>query len=113
VADYAVTPANVKASAGASVEQRTCGEAGGLVAGDAVYLDANDPDADGVGKAKKADANAGVGQAAVDGICLHAASLGQPVLVCGADPDFTPGAALSATPRRRPSWPWTAPRPAS
>lgn len=88
-----VTPANVRGGAGASTNERTAGVA--LAAGDLVYLDANDLDVDSIGKAKLCDANAGVsGVAAADGICLHAAAVGQPVVVANGGANFVPGATL-------------------
>lgn len=94
MANLSTNPVNVRKSINAVENQRTCGEATGLQPGDLVYLDENDRDEDGVGKAKKADADASVGHADVDGVCVNYASLGQPITVVNSDPEFTPGATL-------------------
>lgn len=89
MADLSITAANVLASISASRRTGTAGAT--ITAGAALYRDAAD------GLLKLADNNgATAALAAVEGIALNGASTGQPVAYAAADPDFTPGATLTA-----------------
>lgn len=91
MADIVQVAANVRFSANARLDQKFAGES--IVMGQPVYYDAN---AGGV--VKKCTANAAAsGQPR--GVAASTADLGQPVLVCLQDPDFTPGFnTVAATP---------------
>ncbi len=91
MADLSITSSAVLSS-GTNFGQATAGE-NLATAGLVIFLDANDLDADSVGKAKTADANDTTKSKAV-GITVNIANVDQPVLYVSLDSKFTPGATL-------------------
>jgi hypothetical protein len=91
MADLSVTAGSVLPSNLGNLRQATLGEA--LAQGVVIFLDSNDPDTLGVGKAKGADGNDPTKWAAV-GITVTSGDVNQPVLYASLDSDFTPGATL-------------------
>lgn len=69
----------VTAGSNATKKQYTAGAT--ITQGQSIYLDASDTDANGVGKAKLADADASQAASQAVGIALHGALTGQPVVV--------------------------------
>lgn len=87
-ADYSVTAASVLASA-QGVKNKQYNAGASITAGQPVYLDANST-------WQLADANGASPLYKVEAIALHAASTGQPLIVCESDPSFTPGFTVAA-----------------
>ena len=87
MADVSVTAANVLASSRATKQVYTAGAT--ITAGQSVYFDSA------TNTVKLANANSTAATAAVIGVALHAALANQPVVICLADPAFTPGFTLS------------------
>lgn len=89
--DLVVTSANVRASNNGGASIVFSGTAGAAIAaGDVIYRDATD------NVMKLSDANAAAPANTVSGIALNSAATGQPVAYATLDPDFTPGAAVTA-----------------
>lgn len=82
--DVSITAANVVPSVNAVKRTYTAGVA--ITAGQLVYLDKADTDANGFGKAKLADANGATALRVVDGIAVNTAAAGQDVTVVSYDP---------------------------
>lgn len=83
-ADLSITAAAVVPSNNAVVRYVTAGTT--IAAGQLVYLDPADLDADGFGKAKLSDANAAAAIRVVDGIAVNSASAGQRLAYVSHDP---------------------------
>jgi len=79
MADISITASAVVPSSAAVIKYTTAGAT--LTAGQLVYLDAADLDANGIGKAKLSDANGAAALRVVDGITVGGASAGQPVAI--------------------------------
>ena len=88
MANISVTAASVKASAAATIVGGSAGAS--ITAGQPVYQDVN-------GVWQLAGANIAASASALTGIALDAAAVGQPLLVCVADPSFTHGGAAVTT----------------
>jgi hypothetical protein len=90
MADLTITAANVRPGT-SDLNQATAGET--MDAGVAIYLDANDTDSDGIGKAHPADAN-DTSKSQCVGITVQKSYAGQPVLYASVSAAFVPGATL-------------------
>lgn len=88
-ADLTITAANVVPSSSAVVAETTAGAT--IAAGQLLYLDANDLDVFGRGKAKLSDADGAAALRVVHGIAINSASAGQPVKYVTHDPALTVG----------------------
>ena len=77
MADISITASAVVPSANAVIKHTTAGAT--LTAGQLIYLDTADLDANGIGKAKLSDANGAAALRVVDGITVGSASAGQPI----------------------------------
>jgi len=77
MADISITASAVVPSSAAVIKYTTAGAT--LTAGQLIYLDAADLDANGIGKAKLSDANGAAALRVVDGMCIGGASAGQPI----------------------------------
>lgn len=91
MADLTITAANVRPGT-TDLNQATAGET--MDAGVAIYLDSNDVDTDGVGKAHPADANDTTKSKCV-GVTVEKSYSGQPVLYASVSAAFVPGATLT------------------
>ena len=87
MADKTVTAANVLPSQAATILHERAGAT--IVQGDVVYKDSSD------GYWKLAQATAAAASTSAIGIALNAAVAYQPLAVCTADSDFTPGITMS------------------
>jgi hypothetical protein len=83
-ADISITAANVVPSSSAVIRYATAGAT--VTAGQLVYLDTADTDAQGIGKAKLSDANGAAALRVVDGIAVNSASAGQVIAYVVYDP---------------------------
>lgn len=88
-ADVSITAANVVPSVNAVRHDATAGVT--VAAGQLVYLDTEDPDANGRGKAKLSDADGTAAVRVVDGIAINSAGAGQPLVYVSFDPALTIG----------------------
>jgi len=77
MADISITASAVVPSSAAVIKYTTAGAT--LTAGQLIYLDVADLDANGIGKAKLSDANGAAALRVVDGMCIGGASAGQPI----------------------------------
>jgi hypothetical protein len=82
--DLSITASAVVPSANAVKSTYTAGAT--ITAGQLIYLDTADVDAQGIGKAKLSDANGATALRVVDGIAINSASAGQSVTVVTYDP---------------------------
>lgn len=89
MANYTLTSSSVVPSTSALMRETTAGATIG--AGQPIYLDSADLDAQNRGKAKLADANASATTAAVVGLAANSASAGQPIRYIEEDSDYTHG----------------------
>jgi hypothetical protein len=84
MADISLTASAVVPSSAAVIRKATAGAT--ITAGQLLYLDTADLDAQGIGKAKLSDANGAAALRVVDGIAVNGASAGQPVEYVTYDP---------------------------
>ena len=82
--DVSITAANVVPSASADIRETTAGAT--IAAGQLIYLDSADLDAQSRGKAKLSDANGASALRVVDGIAVNSASAGQRIHYVVNDP---------------------------
>ena len=94
MADISITASAVVPSANAVIKHTTAGAT--LTAGQLIYLDTADLDANGIGKAKLSDANGAAALRVVDGITVGGASAGQPVAIVTYDTALVVGSGLTA-----------------
>ena len=94
MADISITASAVVPSANAVIKYTTAGAT--LTAGQLIYLDTADLDANGIGKAKLSDANGAAALRVVDGITVGGASAGQPVAIVTYDTALVVGSGLTA-----------------
>lgn len=94
MADISITASAVVPSSAAVIKYTTAGAT--LTAGQLVYLDAADLDANGIGKSKLSDANGAAALRVVDGITVAGASAGQPVAIVTYDTALVVGSGLTA-----------------
>ena len=94
MADISITASAVVPSSSAVYKYATAGAT--ITAGQLIYLDTADLDANGIGKAKLSDANGAAALRVVDGITVGGASAGQPVAIVTYDTALVVGSGLTA-----------------